>query len=196
MDHLPAGAEPLQPDGEEEQLLKGQPPPGQVQGLRALREVDVLIGVLDAAELMMLPHTVRQHVRQDVRAGVQPLADGPGQNQLADSGGKGIDGHDAAGDLPPPLRLHHRIGHLMPEEGALRPAIEDIGLSLVQAVFSHAWLKKVTSRVPVSSTARSFTRSSPLRMWEMVGGDATMAATPAVSPGTRSAMRRRAERSS
>ena len=28
VDHLPAGAEPLQPDGEEEQLLKGQPPPG------------------------------------------------------------------------------------------------------------------------------------------------------------------------
>ena len=34
------------------------------------------------------------------------------------------------------------IGHLMPEEGALRPAIEDIGLSLVQAVFQPRLVEK------------------------------------------------------
>ena len=134
VDHLPALAEPIQADGEEEQLLKGQPPPGQVQGLRALREVDVLVGVLDAAELVLPPHLIRQHVRQDVGTGGKPLADGPGQNQLADPGGKGVDGHDAAGDLPPALRLHHGIGHLAAEEGALRPAVEDVRLPLVQVV--------------------------------------------------------------
>ena len=84
MDHLPPPAEPLQPDGEEEQLLKGQPPPGQVQGLGALREVDVLIGELNPAQVVLPPHAVRQHVWQDVRAGGEALADGPGQDQLAD----------------------------------------------------------------------------------------------------------------
>ena len=98
-------------------------------------EVDVLVGVVDPAQVMGLPHLVRQHVRQDVGAGVQPLADGPGEHQLADPGGQGIDGHDAAGDLPPSRRLHHRGGHLPAQEIPLRPAVKDVGLSLVGIVF-------------------------------------------------------------
>ena len=46
-------------------------------------------------------------------AGVQPLAGGPGHQPLGDSGGQGIDGHDAPGDLLPPLRLKQGVDHLL-----------------------------------------------------------------------------------
>ena len=60
----------------------------------------------------------------------------------------------------------------------------------------YAWLKKVMSSTPESSTARSFTSSSPRRMRLRVGSAATMASTQAVSPGTRSRIRRKVRRSS
>ena len=74
---FPPGAQQLQSDGEEKQLLKSQTPPGNVQRLRGFREVDVLVGVVHPAELVRLPHAVRQAVRQNVGAGVQSLPDGP-----------------------------------------------------------------------------------------------------------------------
>ena len=74
---FPPGAQQLQSDGEEKQLLKSQTPPGNVQRLRGFRKVDVLVGVVHPAELVGLPHAVRQAVRQNVGAGVQPLPDGP-----------------------------------------------------------------------------------------------------------------------
>ena len=135
VDGLPPGAQPLQADGEQEQLLKGQPPPGQVQRLRAFGEVDVLVGVFDAAEVVLPPHAVGQHIREDVRAGVQPLPDGAGQNELADPRRQGIDGHDAACELPPSLRLHNGGGHGFAEEVPLGLAVEDVRLALHQIVF-------------------------------------------------------------
>ena len=39
------------------------------------------------------------------------------------------------------------------------------------------------TRAPVSSTARTFTRSMPLRMWDSFGSEAIMAETQAGSPG-------------
>ena len=74
---FPPGAQQLQSDSEEKQLLKSQTPPGNVQRLRGFREVDVLVGIIDAAELVRLPHVIWQAVRQNVGAGVQPLPDGP-----------------------------------------------------------------------------------------------------------------------
>ena len=70
------GAEHLQPAGEDEQLLKHHPPPGQVQRLRVRRKVDILVGISAVAEAMRLPHRVRQTVRQQVAAGRKPLAHG------------------------------------------------------------------------------------------------------------------------
>ena len=127
--------QPPEAQGEEEQLLKGQPPPGQLQGLTAGGEVDVLIGVAHPAELVLPPDLVRQDVGQNIPAGVQPLADGPGEDHLADSGGEGVDGDNAARGLPPSLRLHHGIRHPAAEQVPLRPAIEDVGLPRLEAVF-------------------------------------------------------------
>ena len=132
---FPPPAEPPEPQSEKEQLLKGQPPPGQLQGLRPLGKVDVFIGVAGAAELVPPPDLVGQNVRQNVRAGVQSLADGPGENQLADPGGEGIDGNDAARGLPAALGLHDGVRHPAAEEISLRLAAEDIGLPGPETVF-------------------------------------------------------------
>jgi hypothetical protein len=63
VDHLPAVPEQPEAQGEQKQLLKGQSPPGQVQGRLVLREVDILIGVADVTEIVLLPHSVRENVR-------------------------------------------------------------------------------------------------------------------------------------
>ena len=132
---LPPLAQPPEPQGEEEQLLESQPPPGQLQGLVIRREVDVLIGVAHPAELMVPPDPVRQDVRQDVPAGVQSLADRAGEDELADSGGKGVDRDDAPRGLPPSLGLHDGVYHPAAEKVPLRPAIEHVGLPGAEAVF-------------------------------------------------------------
>lgn len=66
----------LQAAGQKKQLLKHQPPPGHLQGLRRRRKVDVLICIVYITQLVGLPHLIRQHVRQQLPAGVQPLAGG------------------------------------------------------------------------------------------------------------------------
>ena len=97
--------------------------------------MDVLIGVADAAEVVRLPDLIRQGVRQNVGALVQPLADGPGQHQLAHPRRQGVDGYDAARHLPAVRRLHHRGSHLPAQEVPLRPAVENIRFSLAEVVF-------------------------------------------------------------
>ena len=132
---FPPESQQLQPNGEEEQLLKGQPPSGDVQRLGRFREVDILIGIVYPAEAVGLPHGVRQAVRQNVGAFVQAPPDGPGQQKLAHSGSEGVDRHDAAGELPAALRLHHGAGHGLPQEGTLGPAVENVGFAHPELVF-------------------------------------------------------------
>ena len=139
---VPPGAQPPQPQREEEQLLKGQPPPRQLQRLRRGGEVDVLIGEADVAEMMLLPHVVGQRVGQDAPAGVQPLPDGAGENELAHPGGEGIDRDDAPGLLAPARRFHHRVDHPAAVAGALGPAIKNVGLPGGQAALQPRLVEK------------------------------------------------------
>ena len=141
-DHFPAAAQALEADGEEKQLLKGQPPSGDVQGLGAFREVDIFIGIPDAAQVVGLADIVRQHVRENVGARIQPLADGPGEHQLGNPGGEGIDGDDAPRLLPAALRFHNGGGHLAAQKAPLRPAAEDVGLPLPEIVFQPGLVEK------------------------------------------------------
>ena len=129
---LPAGAQQLQAAGQHEKLLEHQTAAGDVQRLRRVGEVDVLIGIAGVAQVIGAAYLIRQYVRQQVAAGVQPLPHGLGQQGLADTGGQGIDGHDAARQQLPPLRLHHRIGHTAAQQVALHLTVEDIGLALVE----------------------------------------------------------------
>ena len=89
-----------------------------------------------------MPYLVGEDVGQDVGAGVQPLPHGPGKYQLADPGGEGVDGDDAAGALLPSLRLHHGGGHLPPPGGTLCLAVKVVGLPLDQAVFQPGLIEK------------------------------------------------------
>ena len=124
----------LQAAGQQKQLLEHQPPPGHLQGLRRGGKVDVLICIVYITQLVGLPHLIRQHVRQQLPAGVQPLAGGPGHQPLGDSGGQGIDGHDAPGDLLPPLRLKQGVDHLLAPQIVLHLAEKDAHIPLVQGV--------------------------------------------------------------
>ena len=104
--------------------------------------MDVLVGIIHPAQLMRLTDAVRQAVRQNIGAAVQTLPDGPGQQQLADPGSKGIDGHDAAGVLPPSLRLHDGGRHAFPQEAPLRFAVKSVGLAHPQLVFQPRLVEK------------------------------------------------------
>ena len=136
------GAEHLQPAGEDEQLLKHHPPPGQVQRLRVRRKVDILIGVSAVAQLMFLPHRVRQAVGQQVAALGQPLAHGPVQKILTHPGGEGINGHNMPRKHLLPFLLHNGVDHPPGQQIPLHLAAENIGLAPVQAVFSVLLVKK------------------------------------------------------
>ena len=139
---LPAAAELPDPYGQEEQLLKGQTPPGHVQLLLAGGEMDLLIGVLHPAELVILEDLVRQGVLQQVSAGGKPLVHRPDEHGLGDPGGEGVDGHDAPGEHPRPRRFHQGVDHGLAPPGTLRLAVEDVVLPGMEAVFAVALVEK------------------------------------------------------
>ncbi len=127
--HTPQGA------GEDEELLKDEPPPCQLQRLEIRREVDVLIGVARLRKTAALPHRMGQDVRQLLQAGVQSLAYRLLHDALAQSRGDAVDWHDAPGDVPLPLRLFKDgIDHAAARAAGLDPAEEDVGLAPVKIV--------------------------------------------------------------
>ena len=114
----------MQPAGDKKQLLEHQPPVSLGQCLEAGGKVDVLIGIVDITQLMGHAHCIRQHVRQQLPARVQPLPHRLLQQQLADAPGQRIHRHDTARQLVLPVRLHQGIHHLAAQEVALHLAAE------------------------------------------------------------------------
>ena len=104
--------------------------------------MDVLICIVYITQLVSLPHLIRQHVRQQLPAGVQPLPGYPGHQPLGDSGGQGIDGHDAPGDLLPPLRLEQGVDHLLAPQIVLHPAEKHIRLPHAQGAAQMLGVEK------------------------------------------------------
>ena len=139
---VPPPAQLLQADGQQEQLLEHQPPPGVRQLLLISGEVDLLIGIAGVAQAVGGTDLVRQGICQQIPAFRQPLLHRPDQRQLADTGGEGVDGHDSAGKLPLALLLHHRVGHGLPQEVSLRLAVKNIGFSGDEAVFPIGLVEK------------------------------------------------------
>ena len=142
MSRLPAGAQQPQAAGQYKKLLEHQTAAGNVQRLRRGREVDVLIGVARVAQVMRLPHCIGQCVGQQVAAGVQPLPHGLRQPGLCDTGGQGIDGHDAPCQQLAALRLQQGVGHAAAQQIALHLTVEDICLPLVEAGFPVLLIEK------------------------------------------------------
>ena len=120
--------------GEGEQLLEDHPPPGNLQRLEALGIVDVLVGELHLAQAVGQADLLRDGL---LPPGGVPLQRPPGQvghHTVGDPRRQGIDGQDAAGDLPRPLPLEHRVGHGLPPAHHLHPAVKHIALPGAQGI--------------------------------------------------------------
>ena len=89
-------------------------------------------GVGAGGQLVALADGLGQVLRP-LRPGLfQAPGHGTGQQVVGDAGGQGVDGHDAAGVLPPVLRLEDGVGHPLPPLGALDGAVEHVGLTCLQ----------------------------------------------------------------
>ena len=131
---LPAAPQQPEAAGQQEQLLESQTASGLGQRLRRIGKMDVFVGVVDVAQAVLPPHLIRQYVRQQLPAGVQPLPHRLRQHQLADARRQWVDGHDAPRQLLAALRLQQGVHQLMTAL-ALHLAVEDVDLPPVEAVF-------------------------------------------------------------
>ena len=64
----PLAPHPAQRAGQNEQLLKDQPPPGQLQRLKVRGEVDVFKGIAGLNQFAAFTNLLRQNVRQFIAA--------------------------------------------------------------------------------------------------------------------------------
>lgn len=132
----------MQAAGQQEKLLKHQPPPRDLQRFGRGREVDIFICVVDITQIVFLPDIVGQHILQQFAALVQTLPHSAGHNQLGDTGGEGIKGHNAPCDLLLTLPLQQRVDHLTAQQVTLYLAIENISFALVEGVFAVFLIEK------------------------------------------------------
>ena len=139
---LSGGAQQMEAAGQEEQLLEHHAAAGDLQRLGGGGEVDIFVGVAGVAQVVLLPHPIGQHILQQLAAGIQTLPHGAGEDQLADTGGEGVEGHDATGDLLLALFLDEGVDHLAAQEVALHLTVKDVGFSLVEGVFTVFLIEK------------------------------------------------------
>ena len=114
-----------QAHGQVEELLKGEPPPGQVQGLLILGEVDVPQGKFQFRQLIVLAEAGGQRLGEAARAGQSLLGEG-GQQVVGDARGEVVDGHDTPGDIGPVCPFKDGIDHGAAAALLLHGAEEDI----------------------------------------------------------------------
>ena len=130
-----------QSQGEVEELLEGEAPPGGVQGGLVGGKVDAPPAVRRRGE----PVPRQQIVGQSLRRGRQ-LLDGPlhqpGQQVVGDPRRQGVDRHDAPAG-PGPLRpLKLGVGHLPVAAHELHPTVEDVLLPPVEGLPDIALVEK------------------------------------------------------
>ena len=87
-------------------------------------------------------HLIRQHVRHQLPALVQPLPHGLLQQQLTDALRQRVHRHDPARQLVLPLWLHQGIYHLPPQEVALHLAAEHEAFANVEALLAVGLIEK------------------------------------------------------
>ena len=161
-----------EPHGEEEELLKDNPPSGRLQGVHGGRVVDHLVGLSRPHQPLAFQNGSGQHLRQSGKAGRKRQADGAAQNLRGNPGGQAVDGHYAPGDAPLPLhRLKERILHLgtavVSPEGAVKtvfPAIlqrfSGVGLVKIDQVegagaVGHGKLGEVQALADIAGAGRA-----------------------------------------
>ena len=127
-----------------EELLEHQPLPREGQGVRAAREVDVLVGIARRAQPVP-PRRLRgqglRHVQADA---VEHLAHGPAYVALVYPAREPVDGHDAAREAAGlVLGLYYRVGEGEAPAEELRFAVEDIALAPAELLPEPALVEDV-----------------------------------------------------
>ena len=122
---IPAFFEKAQAHRQIEQLLKGQPPPGQSQSLLILREVDVFDGELHRRQPVGLTDGLGQGFGQAPGA-VQGLLGQGGQQVVADPRRQPVDRHDATGEALFSHPLEDGVDHSAAAALDLHRPIKDI----------------------------------------------------------------------
>ena len=139
---IPPGAQQGHAAGEVEQLLKDQPPPGQLQGLLVPGEVDVPAGELRRRQGVLPAQRPGKHLLQLPGALVHAPPGQPGKQVVGDAVGQGVNRQDAAGEAHPVRALAHRVGHLPPAGRALHLPVDDVGLPGAQGVLHVGLVEK------------------------------------------------------
>ena len=131
----PAAAEHGQTDGEDEELLKDQPPPGGVQRLEGGRRVDLPVGRRRVAEAVLFPELRRQQLRQLADAGVQRQRHAPGEHAVAQASSQRVDRHDPTGLYARAVHgLKDGVCDLVAQIISVQRAVEIVFLAVPEAV--------------------------------------------------------------
>ena len=126
-----SGAPPLfdghEPQLQHQELLEDQPAPGDVQVPGGPGEVDVLQGVAQVAQLVLLPDGLGEGVVDGLGQQLQGRPYGGGDHPGGEPGGGGVHRHHRQG-----LALRQELGgaHLPAQQGAGDLAPEQVGLPL------------------------------------------------------------------
>ena len=105
--------------------------------------MDVLEGIGRLGKLTPPAHRVRQHIRQLIQTGVQPLPHGLQHGALIQTGADSIHGDDPAGDLSVAIGFFiDRIGQRPPGAVQLDLPEKDVALPAVQVVLDVGLIKK------------------------------------------------------
>ena len=118
-----------QTGGQVEELLEGQPPPGQLQGLEGLWEVDVPIGEFRLGQFVVQTHPTGQGLGHILGTGAHRLLGEGAEQVVGDPRRQGVDGDDAAGEVLLSHPLEDGIDHGAAAALLLYHAVKNIFLS-------------------------------------------------------------------
>lgn len=138
---LPPPPDAGEAQGQAEEFLKHQPPPGPGQGRPVRGEVDVVIGLLDGDQVVLPAQVLRQSLLHLGQAG-QGGPHQPREETVADPRGEGVDGEDPPGEGVGPLPLEGGVDHLAvpPRPGDF--AVKDITLPRPQGPLDVVLVEK------------------------------------------------------
>ncbi len=145
---LPPPAQQSQTARETKELLKAQPPPGQSQGFLVRREVDVSAGVLRGGQMVRLPQSVGQALRELSGTGLHTPGRQPRQQVIGHALGQGVHRHNPPRKAGPAHWFKDGVGHGPPAGRALYLAVEYILLPHSEGIFGIALVEEGNPRRP------------------------------------------------
>ena len=132
----------LQPGGEVEQLLKDQPPPGDLQLLPGCGKVEGAQSPAGLGQLVPLPDRRGQVVGNLLHAVRQNSLQRSGQQRIGNPLGAPVDRHNAPGLPAGTLPVKERIDHGFPASTSLHCAVKNVALARAQGLPHVALVEK------------------------------------------------------